>query len=545
MHHLARLTALRLFVRFRLWVFAVLALNVISAHGANPSFGNGVTNGIVDTFFISEASGIIASSQNPGVLWTHNDSGYRGSVFALATNGALLGRYYVPDVFSGDFEDISFGPGPLAQFKYIYLGDIGDNDLTRADIRVFRFPEPVVYLFQSNAPVELPVFGAEEISLKYPDGPFNAEAMMVDPITGDLFITTKDTNTARVYRATRAELDTGQPVTLTFMREISFRSVSGADISSDGSLIAIRRAGKGGLWVRGTTQTVSDALAASPITIPVIGQPTEPNGESIGFEPSARGYYTLSEGFSQPLYFFPRTDTLPAKPRVFAALGDKWQYNDFGVPAAANWRTNVDNLWFTGFAPLGYGAGEQTTISYGDDLNKNPTTYFRKAFTNSATVTNLGLRVCFNDGIAVYLNGKEILRYNLNAGAVYETYATASNASLAGNWFSVPVDPTFLHNGTNYIAAEVHRVDPGGPSQLFDLQLVEAKVDAPPRFISFKQTNGVFVASLRGPNGLLVRIENSQDFQYWQTNRFLTLSNGAATFTERATNAARFYRIPQ
>ncbi|HWN97137.1 MAG TPA: hypothetical protein VNT99_19055 [Methylomirabilota bacterium] len=234
MHPLARLRALRFIARSYVGLMAVLAFLAASAHGATPAFASGTTNGIVDTFFVWEASGIVASRQNPGVLWTHNDSGYRGSVFALATNGMYLGRYYVPDVFTGDFEDIAVGPGPLAQFQYIYLGDIGDNNLVRTDIRILRFPEPAVYSFQSNAPVDVPAFGAQEIVLSYPDGPFNAEALMVDPITGDLFITTKHADTARLYRATRAELDSGQPVTLTFMQEVNFRSVSAADISADG-----------------------------------------------------------------------------------------------------------------------------------------------------------------------------------------------------------------------------------------------------------------------------------------------------------------------
>jgi hypothetical protein len=546
MHGRARVSARDSFFALRVAVFVALAPFVARMEAAQaPTFGAGVTNGIVDTYLITEASGIVASRQSSGVLWTHNDSGYRGSVFALATNGVFLGRYYVPDIFDGDFEDIAIGPGPLAQFQYIYLGDIGDNFVNRTSIRVLRFPEPAAYAFQSNAPVEVPILNAEQITLSYPDGPFNAEALMVDPLSGDMFITTKDTNTARLYRATRAELDSGQPVTLTFMREISFRSVSGADISPDGSLIAIRRPGKGGLWLRSAGQTVSDALAASPITIPVIGQPIEPNGESIGFDPDAWGYYTLSEGVSQPLYFFPRTSSLPPRPRVLVAAAGQWQFNDFGAPVESNWRTNLDEFWFNGSAPLGYGGGEQTTVSFGDDFNKYPTTYFRKAFTNTATLTNLALRVCFNDGIAVYLNGTEILRRNLNSAAVYETYATRSNTNAARCWFSVPVNPALLRRGTNYLAAEVHRADPDGPTLVFDAQLVEGNVDLPPRFTVFKCTNSVFAATVRGPNALLVRIEDSADSVNWETNRFLTLTNGAASFTERDTNGMRFYRIPE
>ena len=129
------------------------------------SFANAVVHGIVTAPEITEASGIVASRQNPGVLWTHNDSGFGGSVFALSTNGALLGRYYVPTAFGGNYEDIAIGPGPDPEHQYLYLGDIGDNFLSRFSIRVFRFPEPAIYLYQSNSPPILPAVAAQEIEL--------------------------------------------------------------------------------------------------------------------------------------------------------------------------------------------------------------------------------------------------------------------------------------------------------------------------------------------------------------------------------------------
>jgi hypothetical protein len=547
MHQLARLRARLSFARFRLGFLAVFVLAWVSTpvHGASsdPEFAAGVSNGVVGTYNVTEASGLVASRQNPGVLWTHNDSGSRGSIFALATNGAYFARHYIPDVFTGDFEDISIGPGPMAQFQYIYLGDIGDNSLTRGSIRVFRFPEPAVFDYQSNAPVELPVFGAQEIFLSYPDGPFNAEALMVDPITGDLFITTKQTNTARLYQATRAELDSGFLVTLRFVREVAFRSVSGADISADGSLIANRRPGRIGLWLRKAGQSVGDALAVDPITVPVIGPPTEPNGEAIAFDPNGLGYYTLSEGATQPIYFFARTDTSPPVPRVFVGSGEEWQFNDFGMPLESGWRTNLGGDFTLGVAPLGYGGGEQTPVSFGDAALKYTTTYFLKTFSGSVVASNMALRVIFNDGIAVYLNGVEILRHNLPNDAAYETYANASNTNEARCWFSVPIDPALLRAGENVISAEVHRFDADGSSLVFDLQLVEAKVDSTPHFTSRRITNGIWSAGLRGPNGLRVRIDSSADLRNWSTNRFLILTNGVSALTEPATNRARFFRI--
>src|SRR5438045_2565054 len=89
-----------------------LAFGVSSLRADTPAFSPGVSLGEVNTSQIWEASGIVASRQNPGVLWTHNDSGYPGSIFAVDTNGNFLARCAVSNVYSGDFEDIAIGPGP-------------------------------------------------------------------------------------------------------------------------------------------------------------------------------------------------------------------------------------------------------------------------------------------------------------------------------------------------------------------------------------------------------------------------------------------------
>ena len=522
-----------------------LSLPVWRAEAANPAFASGVTNGYVNTYDLSEASGLLVSRQNPGVLWTHNDSGYRGSIFAMSTNGTLLARHYVPGIYTGDFEDISFGPGPVPGAQYIYLGDIGDNYLTRESIRVLRFPEPAAYCFQSNAPLVAPLYGAEEITLTYPDGPHNCEGMLVDPLSGDLFLMTKETNSTRIYRAPRKELNSGQPITLGFMLESTkFRSVSAADISADGSLILLRRASKGGLWVRQAGETVSDALARTTIDTPVIGQPNEPNGEAIAFDPTASSYYTVSEGYLQPIVYFERSTTRPTPPRVFIAPGADWHVFDVRQLPFATWRTATNDTWRSGPAPLGYGGGERTAVTYENAVDKNPATYFRKTFSFSGTLpTNLALRVCFNDGLAVFLNGKEILRRNLDPRAGLEDYATAAHTDEARTWFSTPVLPSLLRTGTNVVAVELHRVDATGSILNFDLQLVEAKVDAAARVNSIRRTPTNCLVNVSGGTGLVARVESSLDLRNWSPDQQLVLTNGAASFTAPFTPPRRYFCI--
>jgi hypothetical protein len=538
-------------------VGVVLALVVcLSAKPAGraqtPSFAAGVALGNVQAAEVWEASGLVASRQNPGVVWTHNDSGHSGSVYALATNGAWLARYDVPNVDWGDFEDIAFGPGPSPEFHYVYLGDIGDNYLARSTIRVFRFPEPAVYAYQSNSPLTAPVTGAQEIALQYPDGPANAEALVVDPWNGDLFIATKLTNSSRIYRATRAELDGPQPVPLTFVREITFRLVSGGDVSSDGRLIALRRGNRAALWVRQNGQSLGDALGGSSSTIPVIGDPDEPNGEALGFHPTGLGYYTLSEGAEQPLYFFRRTDAgVPSQPAVFVGSGEPWRYQDQGLDEGTAWREPGfdDSGWAVGPGPFGYGQGDERTVLYfGDEFFKVRTTYFRKPFNVAGPLglTNLALRVCFTDGVAVYLNGVEVLRRNLAPAADFYTLALASNAEYQNTWRSFPLPPSCLRAGSNTVAVEVHRWQEDGPDLTFDLQLVEDRVDLPARFVGTPQlTNGVCRLHLAGPVGALVTVDVSDDLLEWGQAGQVVLTNGTGLFQETLlpANSRRFYRI--
>lgn len=537
-------------------VFAsFLLLNGSVSQCLGQSFANAVAQGTVTAFEITEASGIVASRQNPGVLWTHNDSGFGGSVFALSTNGALLGRYYVPTAFSGNYEDIAIGPGSNPEHQYLYLGDIGDNFLSRFSIRVFRFPEPAIYLYQSNSPPILPTIAAQEIELRYPDGPFDAEALMVDPLTGDLFISTKETNSARIYRATRAELDGGGPVMMTFIREMSFsgfRSVSAGDISADGRLIAMRRNGRAWVWNRALTQTVGDALAATGSTQPVATSPEDLNGEAIGFHPTGLGYYTISEGFQPLLNYFRRTGSLPSQPAVFIKPGDVWRYQDSGADEGTAWRQPAfnDSTWSTNAAQFGYGQGdERTVISYGfDDFEKHTTTYFRKQFTrpSSVTWTNVALRVCFTDGVAVYLNGTEVLRRNLAPAAPFNQLASASNAERQNYWVSVPINPALIVSGANIVAVELHRLEPSGPDLSFDLQLAQGAVDLPVSFTGLPRlTAGVWRINIAGPPGSLARVEASNDLQFWNEAGQVVLTGGVGQFQESAASGTghRFYRL--
>src|SRR4051794_26215639 len=188
-------------------ITAVALLAIAAPCFALPSFTTAVQQGNIQSSLVVEASGIVASRANPNVLWTHNDSGDSARVFAMTTAGANLGTYSISGAGAVDWEDIDVGPGPVAGQQYLYIGDIGDNGLSRSSVSIYRVPEPTVSDLQT--PSNTIVLGAVRLILVYPDARRNAESMFVDPATRDIYIISKENNLNRVYRAPYPQSTTG------------------------------------------------------------------------------------------------------------------------------------------------------------------------------------------------------------------------------------------------------------------------------------------------------------------------------------------------
>ena len=253
------------------------------------------TDGSLTDGDLKEISGVAASRRHAGVLWAHNDSRGGASVYALSMDGTLRATWTLDGVIALDWEDISAGPGPEPGTSYLYVGDIGDNFALRSEIVVYRFPEPDV---TSDG-----VIGEFEVfRLSYPDSGPNAEALAVDPVSGDVVIVTKDRDgPAVVYRAPGMELRDGLPTRLEFVTSLDLGSgaeVTAADISSGGERIALRGYEQVWIWPRvgadlASTFDYEPCLAASP---------TEVQGEALTFDEASVNLYTISEGTGAAVY---------------------------------------------------------------------------------------------------------------------------------------------------------------------------------------------------------------------------------------------------
>lgn len=255
-----------------------------------------VTNGAV-----VELSGLVASRANAGVWWLHNDSGagVRNVVYAVGDDGRDLGAFRVTNATNVDWEDIAVGPGPAAGTTYVYVADIGGNAVARNAVVVYRFAEPVVSASVPSGAVDVT---AEKLTLTYPASATpDAEALVVDPVSGELFVITKVfSGSAVVYRAP-ANLADGTTTALTQVGTVPVALVTAADVTAAGGFVALRTYGAVHIYPRPEGQPLAAAFSQAPCAGATA---TEAQGEAIGFTADGRGYVTASEGTSPVLHQF-------------------------------------------------------------------------------------------------------------------------------------------------------------------------------------------------------------------------------------------------
>ncbi len=268
-----------------------------------PEFGARLDLGLINNDSLNEASGLAASRKNSSVLWTHNDSGDENRIFAIDTNGKHLGTFLIEGAEARDWEDIAVGPGPLKGRQYLYIGDIGDN-LSRFDVKyIYRVAEPAVR--SSQTPIEGTLRGVEAISFRYPDGKRDAETLMVDPLTKDIYVVSKRESNVRVYRAPYPQ-STTQIITLEYVAALNLNNVVSGDISPSGDEVVIKTYSAIYYWRKSLDEKCWKMFKKDPMSVPYI---PEPQGEAVCWRADGQGYYTISEepgGIPSHLYFYPR-----------------------------------------------------------------------------------------------------------------------------------------------------------------------------------------------------------------------------------------------
>ncbi|MEW2587744.1 WD40 repeat domain-containing protein [Streptomyces virginiae] len=176
---------------------------------------------------IKESSGLAASRIHPGVYWTHNDSDDGPYVYAVdSATGSTVARVTLTGIGRPrDVEAISLGPD-----GQLYVGDIGDNRGGTWDhVWIYRFQEP-----RQLGDVTVK---ATQFTVRYEDGPRNAESLMVHPVTGRVYIASKDESRGGLYEGPAQLAAGGDNV---FRRVADVPWVTDGAFSPDGNRLTLR-----------------------------------------------------------------------------------------------------------------------------------------------------------------------------------------------------------------------------------------------------------------------------------------------------------------
>lgn len=265
-------------------------------------FEIGMSRGVLDNNEINEASGLVSSIKNPGMLWTHNDSGDKARVFLIDDAARHKKTFYLKGIKNRDWEDIAIGPGPEKDKSYVYVADIGDNLGIFKYKYIYRFQEPSLTERNVNDTIRQ----VDTIQFQLSDQPRDTEAIAVDPANGDIYIFSKrEEKQVNVYLLTypqsAKEINTAKLIT-----RIPYTQIVAADISPDGKELLLKNYGNVYYWKKEGDESITELLGKQPLVLPYA---EEPQGEAIAFDRKGKGYYTLSEaamGRSAHLMFYKR-----------------------------------------------------------------------------------------------------------------------------------------------------------------------------------------------------------------------------------------------
>ena len=247
---------------------------------------------------LAELSGLAAD----GDRWfAVSDGGSALRVFVLRPADCEVVDEITAEVNPYDVEDLA-----LAADGALWLADTGDNDLDRSTVALHR-------LTQDG--------DANLYRLTYPDGPHDAEALLLDR-AGIPHVVTKELGTARVYRPAGVLTEPG-PTPLEQVAavrleptdtpggpagEVGSILVTGGAVSADGHVVALRTYTDAYLFSAPSGDVVA-ALAGTPVRIPL---PDEPQGEALALAPDGM-LLSGSEG-AAPIRAVPGATALVAPP---------------------------------------------------------------------------------------------------------------------------------------------------------------------------------------------------------------------------------------
>jgi hypothetical protein len=277
---------------------------------ASSDWAAPVITGKIESNEIKESSGLAFSKCQTNLLWTHNDQGSGPFIYAISPDGKPLATFRVPNAENVDWEDIDEYKDASGKC-FVYIADTGDNDEVRPQVTVYRIPEPEVKPEYSSSSKENPIdtAPAEAVSFNYGEKKDNAEAMLVHPQTGDIYIVTKHNKVpAHVYKV---KPQFGQPgiQTATKLGDVAMPAeppgrITGGSISPDGKRVILCDVESGYELVLPAGEANFDAIWKQKPVVVDLGKRKQ--GESVTYNADGTAIFAGSEKKDSPIFVIRR-----------------------------------------------------------------------------------------------------------------------------------------------------------------------------------------------------------------------------------------------
>lgn len=144
-----------------------------------------------DRATLPEISGMATSLRHRDVVWTHNDSGDAARIYAVSTRTCkVLATVTIADRAARDVEAIAAGRDARGR-AVLWVADIGDNRDSWTNVSVTRIREP--------KRLRNTTLRGTTYRFTYGDRPHNAETLLADPRSPQLWVVTKQLANGTLY----------------------------------------------------------------------------------------------------------------------------------------------------------------------------------------------------------------------------------------------------------------------------------------------------------------------------------------------------------
>ncbi|XP_033764200.1 uncharacterized protein LOC117345264 [Pecten maximus] len=268
----------------------------------SPHFLPGTALGHVNA--LDETSGLCASRVNPNILYSHNDKGDGPKVYAIsALTGELKTTIHVHGAHNYDWEDIACGPCDDNGGHCIYIGDIGDHSGDGAHNIIYKIREPVIRDSQ-----EITVDVEAKLTFRWNPQQQDCETLMVDPQRNIYVISKVDDGQGQLgvisssaWNTPTVTVNVSHLVTLPL--STGSNDPTGGDISPNGQDILIQTHHQVFYWQKADGLSIRESLLQSPVGVQFH---YNKHAEAVAWDADGRGYYTVSEGHHENLYYYAR-----------------------------------------------------------------------------------------------------------------------------------------------------------------------------------------------------------------------------------------------